>query len=317
MPCVDPQLAAIARLLPPPEMSDPIRARAWIKEILDLMGTTPTPSWTERVDVMSRSAPAAAGHEIPIRVYLPRGTTSPRGALVHFHGGAFVMGDLDLSAPGVGRIADRANIVVVDVDYRLAPEHPFPVGFDDCYAALEWTAANHAELGIDRARIAVGGESAGGALAAAVVLAARDRGGPPVAFQLLMYPVIDDRLVTASVRTMTDTPVWNAPSAVHMWNHYLGPAETRGDVSPYAAPWRAIDTARGLADLPPTYLLACEHDPLRDEDLAYAQALVAAGVSVDFRLIAGTFHGFDGFPTAISKRTSLEMIDVLRHAVGE
>jgi acetyl esterase/lipase len=274
------------------------------------------PSWTTRVDIEASSLRAADGFEVPTRIYRPRAGDGPRGAMVHFHGGAFVAGDLDISAGICGRMADVAEIVVVDVDYRLAPEHPFPIGFEDCYSALLWTAANSEALGIDLARLAVGGESAGGALAAAVAIAARDRNGPALAYQQLIYAVMDDTLTTPSVQQLTDTPLWNGANCGPMWEHYLGPEQHRGEVSPYAAPTRAIATERGLADLPPAYLLACEHDPLRDEEIAYAVALLAAGVSVELHLVPGTFHGFDGFPTQISKRTTTGYLDSLRRAVG-
>jgi acetyl esterase/lipase len=273
-------------------------------------------SWTERVEISSATVSAADGYEIPIRMYRPLSGATPRGALVHFHGGAFVGGDLDLSEGAVGRMADVANLLVVDVDYRLAPEHPFPTGFDDCYDALVWTAAKAVELQVDPARIAVGGESAGGALAAAVAIASRDRGGPALAYQQLLYPVLDDALTTKSVRELVDAPMWDAPSTALMWDHYLGPVSSRGVVSPYAAPMRGADAPGGLAGLPPAYILACEFDPLRDEEIAYATALIAAGVSVELHVVPGTFHGFEGLSTQLGKRTTLEYCDALKRAVG-
>lgn len=274
------------------------------------------PSWMERVEISPATIPAADGHQIPARTYRPLTGATPRGALVHFHGGAFIGGDLDLSEGAVGRMADIANVFVLDVDYRLAPEHPFPTGFEDCYTALEWVAERAAELALDPARIAVGGESAGGALAAAVAIAARDRGGPAIAYQQLLYPVLDDALTTRSVRELVAAPMWDAPSTALMWDHYLGPHETRGTVSPYAAPMRAADKLDGLAGLPPAYILACELDPLRDEEIAYATALIAAGVSVELHVVPGTFHGFEALSTQIGKRTTAEYCDALRRAIG-
>jgi acetyl esterase/lipase len=273
-------------------------------------------SWTSRVDVEATEIAGPDGNRVPIRIYRPREVAAPRGGLVHFHGGAFVVGDLELSESACSRYADRAGITVVDVDYRLAPEHPFPAGFEDCYAALEWTAAHCDDLGVDPRRIAVGGNSAGGGLAAAVALAARDRGGPKLAFQLLLYPVLDDRLTTRSVREMTDTPMWTAEAAVHMWRHYLGDDAGKPDGSPYSAPARAADLDGGLTGLPPAYVLVCEHDPLRDEDIAYAVRLMDSGVPVDLHVAAGTFHGFDEMPAEVSRHAVDLLVEVLRKALA-
>src|SRR3954447_18129996 len=286
--------------------------RARLREMYEAGEAQMSKSWHARLDVERTEIPAASGHSIPVRIYTPKAAAKPCGALVNFHGGAFVAGDLDVSETTVTRYADRAQVAVVDVDYRLAPEHPFPAGLDDCYAALQWTAANAAALGVDPARIAVGGNSAGGGLAAALCLLARDRGGPPIAFQLLLYPALDDRLTTRSVREMTDTPMWDAKSCVRMWQYYLGDKAGTDEVSPYAAPARALD----LSGLPPAYVLACEHDPLRDEDIDYAVALLHAGVTVDLHAVAGTFRGYNDMPTAISKRATAEISGVLQRAIG-
>jgi acetyl esterase/lipase len=313
---VDPELAALLPHLPPPSVADPAVARQRMRDMFTSGAGGRRPSWTQRVEVGAQTISATDGYPIPIRTYSPTTGTTPRGALVHFHGGAFIGGDLDLSEGAVGRMADVANVLVVDVDYRLAPEHPFPVGFNDCYDAFVWVSDHAAGLAVDSARIAVGGESAGGALAAAVAIAARDRCGPAVAYQQLLYPVLDDALTTSSVRALVDVPMWDAHSTALMWNHYLGPLESRGKVSSYAAPMRAADEPGGLAGLPPAYILACELDPLRDEDIAYAAALVAAGVSVELHLVPGTFHGFEALSTHIGKRTTAEYCDALRRAVG-
>jgi acetyl esterase/lipase len=169
------------------------------------------------------------------------------------------------------------------LEYRLAPEHPFPAGLEDCFAALDDLAKNSADLGVDPRRIGVGGASAGAGLAAATALLARDRGGPQLCMQYLGIPELDDRLETPSMRAYTDTPVWHRPNAVLSWQYYLaGQAPT-----PYAAPARAED----LSGLPPTYVDVCEFDSLRDEGITYAQRLVQAGVPVELHLYPGTFHG--------------------------
>jgi acetyl esterase/lipase len=208
-------------------------------------------------------------------------------------------------------VAGEVGAVVVSVDYRLAPEHPFPAGVEDCYAALAWLAAHAAELGVDPARIAVAGQSAGGGLAAATALLARDRGGPALCFQLLEIPELDDRLDTPSMRAFTDTPLWNRPNAVWSWKHYLG-ASHAGEPSAYAAPARAKD----LAGLPPAYVSTMEFDPLRDEGILYALRLLQAGVPVELHSYPGTFHGSALLPGAkVSQRGAREVMEALRHAL--
>jgi acetyl esterase len=211
-------------------------------------------------------------------------------------------------------MARELGVVVVSVDYRLAPEHPFPAGLEDCYAGLVWTAKNADALGVDADRIAIHGISAGGGLCAAMALLARDRGGPAIAFQYLGVPEIDDRLETGSMRDFLDTPVWNRPAAIVSWDSYLGPGK-RGtaDVPVYAAPAQATD----LTGLPPAYVSAMEFDPLRDEDIAYAQALLAAGVPTELHLFPGTFHGSSIVATAaVTKREADEALTVLRRALA-
>jgi acetyl esterase/lipase len=228
---------------------------------------------------------------------------------VYCHGGGFVLGEIDLFDPVCGGYAANADVIVISVDYRLAPEHPFPAGVEDCYAALLWTAANATDLAVDPAAVAVGGESAGGALAAALALMARDRHGPAIAFQLLANAVLDDRLETVSVRSFTDTPLWNSHQTAIMWDLYLGPE--RRQVSPYAAPARATD----LSGLPPAYVQTAEFDPLRDEGIAYAQRMLHAGVPVELHNFAGAFHGFDALPTAISRAAAAAQDAALRRAL--
>ncbi len=236
------------------------------------------------VDIVDRATDGG----LRLRIYRPR-SIGVAPALVYCHGGAFLLGFPELEEPGCVRYALGAECTVISVDYRLAPEHPFPAGLEDCFAAVDWVVRNHAELGIDADRVAVGGSSAGGALAAAVALMARDRGAPKLCFQLLVYPVLDDRLDTPSMLGFTDTPVFARRTAEAMWRHYLG--EQPSDVSPYAAPARATD----LSGLPPTYIEACALDPLRDENIAYATRLSQAGNVTELHVNPGTPHGFDQF----------------------
>ena len=199
---------------------------------------------------------------------------------------------------------------MVTPEYRLAPEHPFPAGVEDCFAALQWTVGNAGQLHVDPDRVAVGGQSAGGGLAAAVALLARDRGGPSLCFQFLGNPELHHRLDTASMRAFVDTPLWNRPNAELSWEYYLGP--DNGPVSPYASPALASD----LGGLPPAYVTTMEFDPLRDEGIAYALRLLEAGVTVELHSFPGTFHGSTLIPTAaVSRRAHEELLTALRRGL--
>ena len=245
--------------------------------------------------------------EIALRVYRPLDAGAALPALVYFHGGAYVAGDLETEHASCAAYCAGVGCVVVSVDYRLAPEHPFPAGLHDCFASTEWVAANAARLAADPSRIAVGGASAGGGLAAATALMARDRGGPALCFQHLVYPTLDDRLRTPSSR-FVGSPVIDGGGLSGMWRNYLG-SEAR-EIPAYAAPARAED----LAGLPPAYLLTAEFDPLRDEAIEYAQRLLQAGVPAELHLFAGACHGFDviGAQTAIGRRASAERLLALQ-----
>ncbi|MGE0215955.1 alpha/beta hydrolase [Mycolicibacterium sp.] len=262
---------------------------------------------------MTTAAAPGAAHDVPVLVFAPAGTGRPRPALVYMHGGGFVLGSADGDKELPALLAAQVGAVVVSVDYRLAPEHPFPAPLEDCYAAVLWVAEHAAELGVDATRVGIGGVSAGAGLAAATALLARDRGGPPLCFQFLDVPELDDRLQTASMRRFVDTPLWNLPNAVESWKHYLG-SRADGDVSPYAAPARAED----LSGLPPAYVCVCEFDPLRDEGIGYAQHLVRDGVATELHLYPGAFHGSGGLvPTgALSRRMRDELVDAVRRGLA-
>ncbi len=274
------------------------------------------PGGKDRDDVVKedRSVPGQEGApEVPVRIYRPvvakEGLAS---CVVEIHGGGFMMGSIDSMDPWCQQVAAKVGCVVVSVEYRLAPENPFPAGLDDCYAVLCWTAVHAAELGVDPGRIAIAGQSAGGGLAAATALLARDRKGPALCFQLLEIPELDDRLETNSMKAFVDTPLWNRPNAEWSWRHYLGP-DHQGDVSPYAAPARATD----LTHLPPAYVSAMEFDPLRDEGILYAMRMLEAGVSVELHTFPGTFHGSSQFPHAdASMRNFKETIGTLKRRLG-
>jgi acetyl esterase/lipase len=231
--------------------------------------------------------------------------------LLDIHGGGFVSGSASMEHGFATLVARKLGVVVVTVEYRLAPEHPFPAGAEDCYAVLAWMHEESDALGIDRARVGVGGQSAGGGLSAAVALMARDRGGPPLCFQFLGIPELDHRLETTSMRTFVDTPMWHRRNAELSWEAYLGPDPQ--DVSPYASPSIADD----LTNLPPAYVTTMEFDPLRDEGILYALRLMEAGVSVELHSFPGTFHGSAAVPTAaVSKRGHKELMGALARGLG-
>ncbi|BCI52699.1 alpha/beta hydrolase [Mycolicibacterium litorale] len=222
----------------------------------------------------ARSGRSAVG----VRVY--RGGAGPAPAVVYCHSGAFVLGNLDTDHLQCVQFARRAECTVVSVDYRLAPEHPYPAAVEDVMTALRWVAAKSALLQVDPSRIAVAGSSAGAALAALSAQAAATGSAPPVVFQLLHQPVLDDR-PTPSRHEFTTTPGFDGAAVEQMWRHYR-PADG-------AVPARST----GLTGLPPAFLSCSELDPLRDEALDYARRLLAAGVSTELHLFSGTCHGFD------------------------
>jgi acetyl esterase len=235
--------------------------------------------------------PGPAG-EIPIRVYTPK-VESPAPALIYFHGGGWVLGDLESHDHVCRALANRASCVVLSVDYRLAPEHKFPAAVHDSYAATQWIADHAGELGVDRSRIAVGGDSAGGNLAAVVSQIARDRGGPSLAYQLLIYPGTDMRMNMPSIDENADGPLLTKASMHWFVNHYLNSEGDRTD--PLASPMLASN----LGGLPPAFILTAECDPLRDEGEAYGRRLQEAGVSVEVQRYKGMPHGFFSFAAAL------------------
>jgi acetyl esterase len=298
---MDPELEAFIPLFPPADLTDPAAAR---KHLAALAAAVPAPD-TTAMEVQDRTVPADP--DVAVRIYRPH---QAQGAIVWLHGGGWVMGDLDTEHPWAARVAGAAGAVVVSVGYRRSPEHRFPAALDDAYAALVWTAERAAELGIDPARIAVGGHSAGAGLAAAVALRARDHQGPPIRFQLLNQPELDDRQQTWSARNFTDTPWMTRDKLAATWRHYLGAQPATA----YAAPARATD----LAGLPPAYIATAEFDPLRDEAIGYGLRLLQAGVPVELHQWPGTFHGSQAILSAeISQRQNAELGAALRRALAE
>lgn len=232
---------------------------------------------------------SADGAPIRLTIYRPEGLDGATPCLVYFHGGGFCIRDADYIHRYAAQYAQGAQCTVVFVHYRTSDIAAFPTPFEDCYAALRWVWDNAPGLSLDRTRLAVGGDSAGGALAAACALRARDEDGPKLCFQLLVYPVTDSRMETDSMKKYTDSPMWNARLNRRMWELYL--RDGNGGIPQYAAPMLATR----FSDLPPAYVEVEEFDCLHDEGVAYAAALAAAGVEVQLEDVSGTFHGFDFF----------------------
>ncbi|MFJ9387788.1 alpha/beta hydrolase [Nocardioides sp. NPDC101246] len=267
------------------------------------------------IDVVDRMVGADRAEPVATRVYRPPAGPGLRPAIVHLHGGGFVSGSSDASHARNLELSRELDAVVVSVDYRRSPEHPFPAPLDDCETALRWLVGAAGDLGVDPHRIALHGVSAGGALAAG--LAIRVRGDLAPCFQFLSMPITDDRLATASMVRYVDTPVWSRPVGETSWAHYLGDlAPGSPEVPIDAAPGRAsVDDLRGL---PPAYVAVMGLDPLCDEGLAYAAMLAEAGVPVEVHRFPGAFHAaFTAKPTAeVSRRYLAEEIQVLARALG-
>ena len=282
----DPELAAFLAEPFPNDLDDVVGTRAILATRLDeemsqRAASPDDPSWRDEVIAGPDATP------LTLRIYVDETAPAPRGALLFFHGGAFVFGGLESEHDRCLRLAKGSGCVVVSVDYRLAPEHPFPAALEDGRSALRWLHEHAASLGVDSSRIGVGGASAGGALATLVVLQARDSGDLPVRALLLIYPATDDRANDGSITQFEHSEPWDGERTRKMWPLFL--ADDAAQTSRYASPARASD----VAGLPVTYIVVAEEDPLRDQALDFARRLLGAGVSVDLRLFAGTYHGFD------------------------
>ncbi len=246
-------------------------------------------------------------------IYQPTDRPDTLPALLWIHGGGYVLGSVERDDPLAKHLAKVAQCVVVSVEYRLAPEHPFPAPVEDCYAALKWLSAHGNELGVEKPRIAIGGASAGGGLAAGLAVLARDRTEVEVAFQLLIYPMIDDRNITPASEAIPDNFVWSRENNLMGWRSYLGREPGGEGVSPYAAASRATD----LAGLPPAYIPVGELDLFLNENIEYARRLLEAGVPTELHVYPGAYHGFNGFaPSAeVSQRFNAERDNALKRVL--
>ncbi len=273
--------------------------------------TTPmAPGVARREHHIARtSAPGATR----VYIYEPMVRSGRTGALVWIHGGGYVMGTAQQDHATASRLAADLGIVVVSVDYRLAPEHPFPAGLDDCYDALVWTAGHADSLDIDPTRIAVGGASAGGGMAAALAQLALDRGGPAVCFQALRYPMLDDRTASPADKARPDARVWGKAANVFAWNQYLGRPAGSDHAPAHAVPSRR----ENLAELAPAWIAVGDTDLFHDECVEYARRLRAAGVQCELVVVPGMYHGADVLRPHAGPVVDLvgSMTAALRHAL--
>jgi acetyl esterase/lipase len=267
------------------------------------------------VVISNKMIPGAPGDpDVRVRVYEPKQKQEAVPGVLYIHGGGYIVGEPTMTDGSCVRLVKEVGCVVVSVDYRLAPETPYPGPLEDCYAALKWMADNAIELGLDLGRLAICGGSAGGGLTAGLALLARDRGYPKLAFQAPLYPMIDDRNITPSSYEFTDRRLWNRDKNEFGWRAYLGDLYGRDDVPIYAAPARAQD----LSGLPPTYTFVGELDLFRDETTDYISRLAQAGVTVEYHIYPGCTHGFDMNPLiAVGRRAEADFLRAMKEALAK
>jgi acetyl esterase/lipase len=310
---VDPELVAMLDTFP--ELTLTAETLPLIRtSFKEMMAQTPVdlPTFPD-ISVSERFVPGPEGApEVRVLVYLPATVQAPLPALLWIHGGGYVIGSADQEDLGVKSIVSAVGCASVSVDYRLAPETPHPGSVEDCYAALRWLYTHAGELGVDPARIAIGGGSAGGGLAAGLVLLTRDRGEVPLVFQLLIYPMLDDRTVTAAEpHPYTGEFIWTPEANRFGWTALLDEEPGGPGVSPYAAAARA----EHLEGLPSTFISVGALDLFLEEDLEYARRLMRAGVPTELHVYPGAFHGFNMVAGAnVSQSALRDQLDALRRA---
>lgn len=273
----------------------------------------PRPELSDAVERTDHRVPAHAGEpEVTVRVHRPKQRGATQDCLYWIHGGGLILGSYEMEDARFDRWCQQYGIVGVAVEYRLAPETPYPGPIEDCYRGLAWVHENARDLGVDPGRVGIGGASAGGGLAASLALMARDRGELPVAYQLLIYPMIDDRQVTPS--SGWEVPVWPPSANTYGWTSYLGQDKGGPNVSPYAAAARAKD----LSGLPPALISVGCVDGFVDENIDYASRLNQAGVPTELHVYPGGPHGFDGLApqTSLAQRALRDMEEWLAKQLG-
>jgi len=310
---VDPELLQLLDEVPTLQLSrEPLVALRAARAALLAQQLLLEPAFPD-IEVSEQSIPGPAGAP-PIRVlvYIPQQAPRPLPALVWIHGGGYVLGSPDADGLQVKSLVREVGCAVVSVDYRLAPEAPFPAGVEDCYATLRWTHGQAGELGLDRTRVAIGGTSAGGGLAAALALLARDRAEVQVAFQVLLVPMLDDRTAAvADPHPFTGEFIWTPANNLFGWTALLGRTPGGENVSPYAAPARA----ESLAGLPAAYISTGALDLFLDEDVEYARRLARAGVPTELHVYPGVYHGFSRAADArVTKAYTRDYVHALQRA---
>lgn len=294
---VDPELRPLLKQFPTHLLSDENLADLRSAERAIVIPVAPN-----SVELAVTEIAGPDGQALPLHVYRPAASAPrPLGCIYHVHGGGYIGGSPAQNEFFLRPLAEEMACAIVSVDYRLAPENPHPAPIEDCFAGLAWTFANAKDLGIDSARIGLMGESAGGGLAAALALLARDRGLAKLAFQVLTYPMLDDRTCAADPHPYAGEYIWTPHNNRFGWSALLGGKQGGKGVSPYAAAARA----EALAGLPPTFLSTGALDLFIDENLEYARRLVRAGVPTELHVYPGAFHGFDILPLAAVSRQAI------------
>lgn len=289
-------------------------------EMISPMRDAPLPGLTDEIlseagiEIRDITISGHEGADIVVTVFQQIGRTGTGPGIYHTHGGGMIIGDRWTGVTALFDWIVQYNAVAVSVEYRLAPEFPDPYPVEDCYAGLVWTSDHATELGIDPDRLLIAGGSAGGGLAAGVALLARDRGGPSLCGQLLMYPMIDDRDDSVSTTQIDGVGVWDRVSNITGWDALLGDRRGTDAVSIYAAPARALD----LSGLPPAFIDCGSAEVFRDEDVAYASAIWAAGGQAELHVWPGGFHGFESFApqAALSRAMVAARHDWVRRILG-